>query len=124
MNMQAPTSAPKGASPDSGPQPAAGGDQMNPIIDALKTIQTWIASVGEKDPTKAEELGSAFTSFIGSLQGGGGAPKEKEQSPEDETEDTQEAPSKGKPMETKGGPRQMASRAMPMNARPGSVPLM
>lgn len=120
--MQAPTSAPKGASPDTAEQPAAGGDQMNPIIDALKTIQTWIASVGEKDPTKAEQLSSAFTSFIGSLQGKPSS-GEQEQSPEDETEDTQEATSKEKPMETKG-PRQMASRAMPMNAKAGAVPLL
>ena len=97
--------------------PADGATPENPVIDALKTIQTWIASVGQKDPQKAQSLSTAFTAFVGSLQGG--QPEGKPEGPSD-----QAGPSEQPPMDNQGSSKRPQTRAMPMNARPGAAQIM
>jgi len=98
--------------------PGEGGDVQNPVIDALKTIQTWIASVQQKDPQKAQTLTSAFTQFISTLGGGGGAP------PEAANPEPPQAQKEQPPMDNKTSAIKPGSRPISMHAKPGAVPIM
>lgn len=107
--------------------------EMSPVIEALKTIQVWIASMGEKDPGKAQAVGQAFQSFVGSLKGGQapapeaqGAPA-GEETPQEEAKEPPASPKGATPMpEGMGnmGGRRPPARPMPMMAKKGAVPIM
>lgn len=59
----------------------AGGEQMNPVIDALKTLQVFVASLKEKEPAKAQQVQEAMMNLLQALQGGGEKQNENETNP-------------------------------------------
>lgn len=65
----------EGQNPSPKPEESEAG---NPVIDALKTLQTFIQSEAEKNPASAEKLKSAFMALVAALKGGeAGSPVEQ-----------------------------------------------
>lgn len=87
-----------------------GGAQANPVIDALKTIQMFIAAQKEKGNPKAQALIAWFQQGI-QLMGGGGGQEKPMPKPE-------AAPEEGPQ------PEPMGKGMMPMGASKGSVPIV
>ena len=111
-NQDIPTSA------DAPPDQGAG--EMSPVIEALKTIQVFIAAVKEKDPGKGQAMEQSLLQLAQTMKG---AQQAGAQPPSNETEGespTPAPPGIGYPGVNKMGP----SRGIPMNANKGAVPIM
>lgn len=99
--------------------------QMNPVIDALKTIQMFISSVKESNPDFGAQQEAAFKSFVSSLQNKGPAPQGQSNVPPQGEVAQPPMPAKGAevpPKEETGG--RGVVRAIPMNAKAGATQIM
>ena len=98
---------------DEGPQeqpgaetpPESGAPKDNPVIDALKTLQIFIAAQKQKGNPQADAMVQAFQAFLQSMGAGGKGP---EQAP---------SPGPTPPPTDEGGP-------MPMDRTEKSVPIV
>jgi hypothetical protein len=96
----------------------AGGEQMNPVIDALKTLQVFVASLKEKDPAKAQGVQEAMMGLLQAIQGGGG-----DQNPPSNETSAPEANSKPEAQDNQGAMGRAPSRPVSMNAGKNSKPV-
>ena len=122
--------APQG--PDQTAEPTPAENEMSPVVEALKTIQTWIAAVGQKDPSKAQALGSAFQGFVSSLKSGATPEAPKGPAAPEAPAGPTETPPAGQESQAPspdqgamgGGGKRPVPRPMPMNAKKGAVPIL
>lgn len=96
--------------------------KVNPVIDALKTLQMFIATVKEQNPEMAKSQEDAFKTLVTSLQGSQQAGSDNQMPASDQGSSEGQTPPEGN-MDYKGSSRRM-TKPIPMNARPGAQQIM